>query len=99
MQLSRQRAEVRLLRAVLQVAGNLGLLRLRTAAPHRVDPLAHLAGVTYTCAAAATLTCRGPRHSRVRSTRSSFSWAQRYLTTGYFRTPPLDSARRCHGWY
>ncbi len=37
-----QRAEVRLVSPVLQVAGNLGLLRLRTAAPHRVDPLAQM---------------------------------------------------------
>src|SRR5690606_2810091 len=39
-----QRTEVRLVSAVLQIAGNLGLLRLSSAAPHRVDPLAHLAG-------------------------------------------------------
>ena len=46
MQLSRQRTEVRLVRAVLQVAGDLRLLSLCSAAPHRVDPLAHSAGVT-----------------------------------------------------
>ena len=39
-----QRCEVRLVSAVLQIAGNLGLLRLCTAAPHWVDPLARMAG-------------------------------------------------------
>src|SRR4029450_756157 len=42
MQLARQFAEVRFVRAVLQVTSNFCLLGLRTAAPHWVDPLAHL---------------------------------------------------------
>jgi hypothetical protein len=44
-QLLRQRAQVRLVRAVLEVACDLGLLGFCTAAPHRVDPLALVAGV------------------------------------------------------
>ena len=42
MQLTLQFAEVRVEIAVLQLASDLGLLRLCPAAPHRVDPLARL---------------------------------------------------------
>ena len=45
-QLAGQRPEVRLVSAVLQVAGDLRLLGFRSAAPHRVDPLALWAGAT-----------------------------------------------------
>src|SRR6478752_2441132 len=44
MQLLRQLPEVRLVSAVLQVAGDLRLLGFRSAAPHRVSPLARSAG-------------------------------------------------------
>src|SRR5689334_23780567 len=42
--LVRERTEVRLVSAVLQITGNFGLLCLSSAASHWVDPLAHMAG-------------------------------------------------------
>src|SRR5687768_15772077 len=52
-QLLRQRPEVGLVSPVLQVASDLRLLRLSSAAPHWVDPLAHLAGARGVTAAGA----------------------------------------------
>ena len=74
MQLIRQRAEVRLVSPVLQVACDLGLLRLRSAAPHRVDPLAHLAGAVGELPDAPGLI-------------GYISWGQRYPSGGCSRTP------------
>jgi hypothetical protein len=46
MQLARERAEVRLVSPVLQVASDLRLLSLCSAAPHRVDPLSTWPGLS-----------------------------------------------------
>ena len=94
MQFLGQRAEVRLVGTVLQVAGNLGLLGFRSAAPHRVDPLAHSAGVTPTLIPERrSIGRRESRAARASGLFTGFSWAQRYLPAGCSRTSAADLDR------